>query len=325
LQYRHDFTRGTELSHTKNRTQTLQRLQFGDINELNAAVYVDELIQFSDHFSMNAGVRLDFFRNQYEDLLLPTLATKRNEAAIVSPKLNVYYTWSPRFQLFLNSGKSFHSNDTRVVVTENGRRTLPPAYGFDAGSIFKPFPKLLVNAAAWYLWLQQEFVYVGDEGVVEPSGKTRRYGLDLSMRYELTRHLYADLDLNTSRPRAIGAGEGQDYLPLAPRLTSVGGLSLRNAGHWSGSLRYRYMGSRPANEDKSIVAKGYFVNDLQVNYTKPRYVLGLSVQNVFNTRWKETQFATESRLLGEAAPVEEIHFTPGTPFAAKLSLTYYFR
>jgi hypothetical protein len=48
------------------------------------------------------------------------------------------------------------------------------------------------------------------------------------------------------------------------------------------------------------------------------------VQNLFNTRWKETQFATESRLRGEAAPVEEIHFTPGTPFFARLSLTLFF-
>lgn len=322
LQYRQDLTRGTELSHTKNRTEILERQQYGNITELNAAAYVDELIQFTDRFSLNAGIRLDYFRNQYEDLILSTFNIKRRKSAIVSPKLNLYYTVNPTLQLFFNSGKSFHSNDTRVVVAENGRKTLPPAYGFDAGTIFKPFPRLLVNAAAWYLWMQQEFVYVGDEGIVEPSGKTRRYGLDLSMRYELTHHLYADLDLNAAKPRAIGAEDGQFYLPLAPTLTSVGGLSLRNAGHWSGSLRYRYLASRPANEDKSIIAKGYFVNDLQVNYTKSRYTLGLTVQNILNTRWKETQFATESRLRGETVAVEEIHFTPGTPFAAKMSLTY---
>jgi hypothetical protein len=137
--------------------------------------------------------------------------------------------------------------------------------------------------------------------------------------------LYADLDLNAAQPRAIGIEAGKNYLPLAPTLTSVGGFSLRNAGVWSGSLRYRYMGTRPANEDNSIAAKGYFVNDLQLNYTKSRYALGLSIQNLFYTRWKETQFATESRLQGETASVEEIHFTPGTPFAAKLSFTYFLK
>ena len=43
----------------------------------------------------------------------------------------------------------------------------------------------------------------------------------------------------------------------------------------------------------------------------------------FNTRRKETQFATESRLEGKTASVEEIHFTAGNQFAAKLSFTYY--
>ncbi|RRB00940.1 TonB-dependent receptor [Larkinella rosea] len=323
LQYRQDLTRHTELSHTKNRVETLERRQFGNINELNAGVYLDELIQFSDHFSLNAGVRLDYFRNQYDDLIPPTSVPKRADAALVSPKFNLYYTANPRLQLYLNTGKSFHSNDTRVVVPQNGRDILPPAYGSDLGIIFKPFPKLLINAAGWYLWLQQEFVYVGDEGVVEPSGKSRRYGVDLSVRYQLTHHLYADLDLNTAKPRAIGVESGQNYLPLAPTFTSTGGLTFQNAGRWSGSLRYRYMGNRPANEDNSIVAQSYFVTDLQVNYTRTKYQFGLSVQNLLNTRWKETQFATESRLRGETAPVDEIHFTPGTPFFARLSWTFF--
>lgn len=50
----------------------------------------------------------------------------------------------------------------------------------------------------------------------------------------------------------------------------------------------------------------------------------VSVQNLFNTQWKETQFATESRLKDESEPVEEIHFTPGEPFSAKLGLTLFF-
>jgi outer membrane receptor protein involved in Fe transport len=84
------------------------------------------------------------------------------------------------------------------------------------------------------------------------------------------------------------------------------------------------MADRPANEDNSIVANGYFVPDLQLNYAFKKWELGLNIQNLTNTRWKETQFATESRLKDEAEPVEEIHFTPGTPFFTRLSLTRIF-
>jgi hypothetical protein len=48
------------------------------------------------------------------------------------------------------------------------------------------------------------------------------------------------------------------------------------------------------------------------------------VENLFDTEWNETQFATESRLQNEIASVEEIHFTPGTPFFMKGKVTYTF-
>ena len=79
-------------------------------------------------------------------------------------------------------------------------------------------------------------------------------------------------------------------------------------------MRYRYVSNRPANEDNSIVAKGYFITDAQLNYTQKKVTIGFSIQNLFNTQWKETQFATESRLKNEANSVNEIHFTSGTPF-----------
>jgi outer membrane receptor protein involved in Fe transport len=84
------------------------------------------------------------------------------------------------------------------------------------------------------------------------------------------------------------------------------------------------MGDRPANEDNSTVAKGYFVTDAFLSYNRKKYEIGLAIQNLFDIKWKETQFDTESRLFNEPAPVSEIHFTPGTPFFAKLSFTYNF-
>lgn len=324
VQVRQDLTQDTELSHTLGRQQTLEQRQLGDIKELNGGLYLDEALQLSPCLNLTAGLRLDGFRNTYHDQLPSPSSPATASAFIVSPKLNLTYTPSPGLQLYLKSGKGFHSNDTRVVVPQNGREILPAGYGADLGVVFKPLPRLLVNAAAWYLWLAQEFVYVGDEGVVEPSGQSRRRGLDLSVRYQLTRHLYADADLSAAQPQALGTEAGQAYLPLAPTLTSTGGLSLQGWGAFSGSLRYRYLADRPANEDNSLVAQGYFVTDAQLNYTRSRYQLGLSVQNLLDTRWKETQFATVSRLRGETASVEEMHFTPGSPFFARLSATLFF-
>jgi outer membrane receptor protein involved in Fe transport len=84
------------------------------------------------------------------------------------------------------------------------------------------------------------------------------------------------------------------------------------------------MHDRPANEDNSVVANGYTVADLSMNYTKKKYELGLAIENLFNVKWNETQFNTESRLKNEPTSVEEIHFTPGVPIFARLKLGIFF-
>ncbi|WP_298732838.1 TonB-dependent receptor [uncultured Chitinophaga sp.] len=318
-----DRTQGSELSRTKDRTNITDAIQLGDISESNLAAYISEAFQFTERFTMSTGLRYDHFFDQYTDRLRNDTIGKAN-AGILSPKLNFYYHLNNRTQFYLTTGKGFHSNDTRVVVPQNGLQVLPAAYGTDLGTVWKPVKDLLLNAAVWYLWLDQEFVYVGDEGVVAPSGKSRRTGFDISARFQPVSWLYLDADLNYANGRAVKEPKGQNYLPLAPVITSAGGVTVKTKPGISGSLRYRYMGNRPANEDNTVVAKGYFVTDAFINFTRPRYELGLTAQNLFDVRWKETQFDTESRLQHEAAPVSEIHFTPGTPFFLKISASYLF-
>lgn len=323
VQYRQDAANDVELSNTRNRSITEENLQLGDVREINAGVYVDESLQFSERWSLNLGLRYDFFRNQYQDQLQEA-ASGIATAGIFSPKVNLYFTPSNQLQFYLRSGRGFHSNDSRVVVPQRGREILPGAYGLDLGTYWKPNPRLLLQAALWGLWLEQEFVYVGDAGIIEPSGRSNRSGLEFSARYQLTERLFADADLNLTRPRATDEPTDANRIPLAPTFTTTGGLTLYGSTGWNGSLRYRFMGDRPANEDNSIVAAGYFVADAQINFTRKRWEIGLNLQNLFNTRWKETQFATESRLFDEAEPVEEIHFTPGTPFFARLAFSLFF-
>ena len=84
------------------------------------------------------------------------------------------------------------------------------------------------------------------------------------------------------------------------------------------------MDARPANEDNSIIAEGYFVTDANLNFSLKNWTFGLIIENLFDTEWNETQFATESRLFNEENSVEEIHFTPGTPFylRGKIAITF---
>jgi hypothetical protein len=323
LGFRSDATTDTELSHTLNRSITLENIKLGDIDQTNAFTYLNTEFKFGK-LLINPAVRLDYFKFNYKDKLADAYKTQAETEVKISPKLNFIYSQNNNLQFFLKSGIGFHSNDARVVVQNNGKQVLPTAIGTDVGTIWKPFPRLIVNSALWYLYLQQEFVYVGDAGIIEPSGKTKRMGAELGLRYQLNDYLYFDTDANYTYATSIDEPSGQNYIPLAPDFTSTGGLSFQKWHGLSGGLRYRFLKSRPANEDNSIVAKGYIVSDMNLNYEYKSVTFGVSVENILNTKWNETQFATESRLKGEANSVEEIHFTPGTPFFMKARLTYKF-
>ncbi len=330
INIRADATNNSGLSHTKDRSINLQQLKLGNIAELNAAAYLGETIRFNEQFSINAGLRFDQFFNNYKNKLvsdstLHGIGIYKVSDNIFSPKLNFYYYANEKTEFYLSTGRGFHSNDTRAVVVKNGTKVLPAAYGVDLGTVFKPVNKLIINAAIWYIYLQQEFVYGGDGGTVDFNGRTSRVGFDFTGRYQPIQSLYFDMDINYAHGRSIDNPKGRNYIPLAPTWSSAGGITYANKSDINGCLRYRYLANRPANSNNSLSALGYFINDLVVNCTKSKYEIGLTISNIFNTKWKETQFATVTRLKGETQPLDEICFTPGTPFAAKISLSLFFK
>lgn len=323
LQYRQDFSNDNELSHTANKTMIIERLAFGDIREANAGLYVNETFRFSENVSINAGLRFDHFQFSYKDQLTDNSFKSANDQ-IISPKLNTYVRISDAVQVFGNIGYGFHSNDSRVVIAQQATETLPRALGIDIGTFWKPVPRLILSGTLWHLDLDQEFVYVGDAAIVEPSGRTRRMGIEFSGRWQILEWLYADADFNYTKAIALDEAEGENYIPLAPRFSSIGGLTVQTKNRWSGSIRYRYLGDRPANEDNTVIATGYTVIDALLSYRINKFEFGINIDNIFDVRWREAQFDTESRLQDEVEPVSEIHFTAGTPFNLRARVAYHF-
>jgi hypothetical protein len=334
--FRYDHIDPSELDHTIN-GRFLDYLQLGRTRELNANGYLSETIS-TGRWLINLGLRLDYFHFYYLNTapISDSFASKiflglspDAEKATLSPKVNAQYSINNQFQLYVKLGKGFHSNDARVVIANQGYSILPSAYGADLGMNWKPIPRLFINTAFWYLYLQQEFIFGQDlidqpGGPVQPSGKTSRAGVDLSARYQFNDWLFGSLNINFARPRYIDSAAGHDYLPLAPTLTSTAGLDFKFNNGFNGGLSYRYLHNRPANSTNTLTAAGYFVTDLTINYTKKKYEIGIAVENLFNQSWNESQFAYTSRLKNEIGQVDEVSYTPGTPFFAKLKFVLFF-
>ncbi|MBL7825370.1 MAG: TonB-dependent receptor [Saprospiraceae bacterium] len=324
LFFRNDQVKGNELSRVKQRATLLSRLALGNVNETNTGAFISETWLLGKNLSINGALRFDLFQFAYEDQLDTLYDPKRVTSSVASPKVNVNYDMNPKLRWYLSGGYGYHSNDSRVVTAQNGLQTLPQALGADAGLVFKPSAALMLNAAAWYLGLEQEFVYVGDEAIVEASGQTERYGIDFSARLQVKRALFVDADLTYSHARSVDSPEGENYIPLAPTFTATGGLNYDPGQGFFAGLRFRHLADRAANENNSLVATGYFLIDGLAGWRKDNWTFNVSVQNLGNSEWKEAQFETESRLPNELEPVSEIHYTPGTPLFVKAGIEWRF-
>lgn len=323
--FRNDDINTLQLNHVYHRDLLLDKMADVTGTETNLHAY-SGLIWKTGKWTINPALRVDYFIFNMHNLLdyeqLP--AGQSSEGTRLSPKLNFSYAANDKIMWFLKTGMGFHSNDMRVVVQEKDAKTLPYSIGGDLGVRLHPFKSLIITPTIWYLALQQEFVYVGDDAVVEPSGKSRRFGADLGIRFQPLENLYLNADINYSHARFVDEKKGEDYVPLAPVITSTGSVNWDFLNGFSLGLQYRYLGDRPAVEDNSLRTKAYFVNDLVLSYNRAKWGANLQINNLFNVKWNEAQFATETQLKNEAEPITDITYTPGIPFGIKMGVFYKF-
>jgi len=323
------------LYHQRERTRLDQRVGVAS-RQAHLSDWARYEVSLTPRVRLDAGVRVDAFRFDVSDRVatsadpeLPRPAGTRWRA-IVSPKLNLAVDASARTTLFANAGTGFHSNDGRdVVLAGASDRVLPRAVSGEIGGRYT-WSRGSAAVALWALDLDSELVYVGDEGVTEPSGRTRRVGADVELRARVLPWLWADADVNLAHGRFLDEPRGANRIPLAPTLTSTAGLTVRDIQRgvlsgFDGGLRMRHIGSRAAIEDNSVRAHGSTVWEVFGGWGIGPARAFFAIDNLFGVEWNEAQFATTSRLRGESARVTELHFTPGAPRSVQVGIEYRFR
>lgn len=321
LTTRTDLLRGGR-DHVKER-QLLNTEAIGHAQITNYSFYINENWQFHPKWNLNIGLRNDVFNFDYQDKLAAAYSGQQWVYRF-NPKLNLYYDITKNVTLFAKAGSGFHSNYVQAVVSKDATANpVPRSYGADLGTNFKIGHHMLISLTAWWLHVGSEYKFGADDGSYEDIGDARKTGFDASVRYQVTSFLWADVNLNYAHGILIDAPKGQNLLPLQPTWNATGGLTCK-LSNINASLRYRYMGDRPATEDGLVKSKSYFITDAVVRYTRSRFELGIAAENIFNVKWAEAQFYDESRLKDEPAPVFDFHNTPGTPFLLKGSVSCFF-
>ncbi|SFD48126.1 Outer membrane receptor proteins, mostly Fe transport [Chitinophaga sp. CF118] len=309
--------------HVKER-QLLSVDDVGYAQITNYSFYINENWQFHPKWNLNLGLRNDVFDYNYDDKLNAANSGSKWVYRF-NPKLNLYYDVTNNVTLFAKAGSGFHSNFVQAVVAKDATANpIPRSYGADLGSNFKLGHHMVVSLTAWWMHVGSEYRFSGDDGSFEDIGNARKVGVDASVRYQVTPFLWADVNVNYAHGILINAPKGENLLPLHPTWNSTGGLTAKLKKGINASLRYRYMGDRPATEDGTVKSQSYFITDAVIKYTRSRFELGISAENLFDVKWAEAQFYDESRLKDEPAPVFDFHNTPGTPFYLKGSVSVFF-
>ena len=329
------------------------------IDESSVSGFLQQQVNFNDWLRFEGGVRGDQFwfstRNR-----LPEQDPDPNfesvyidggtQAGIVSPKANVILSPLENLDFYFNFGTGYHSNDARVAILTKGTDfdPLTQSIGAEFGSRTRLLDDTLDLAAAlWWLDLDSELVFSGDSGVVDaeiddttgnliPGPASRRWGIDFEARYQINEWLWADYDIGYADPRFRSSGLA---IPLAPTLLMNGGLTARWDNGLSAGMRFRFVGNRPANEDRTLTAEGYFIMDALVTYRWRNVQLMLAGLNLTDTDWREAQFADDTCLSNELGTqagclqkpgldpgdgVSDIHFTPGNPIAVRGGIQVFF-
>lgn len=293
----------------------------------NAGGYAQDTVSLlGGRLRAGTGLRYDAFR--FDVTRAETAAPQRSAAvaARFQPKANVALTPSRRvpITLYANYGRGISTADARAVMQYSDDVRVATTDFYQAGAMWHS-GRLSLTADGFWIDRSNELVYVPDDGSLEFQGPTRAYGVEARADLQILRWLRLSGGVTRVSNAFYLATAPRLYVERAPHLVANGGLTVAAWRGWSGSLRVRAINHyRLDAANPAILAAGHTVLDFAVTRPIRRGVeFSLSVDNVTNRRYWETQNWLESRLPGQV-PAWRIHGTPGYPVTVTAGVTFRF-
>jgi TonB family protein len=292
-------------------------------NETETGVYAEEEVRPANgvRFVLGArGDRVDVAVNNESQTALHPVSGYKGQAQF-SPKATAVITPFDALDLFANYGRGFHSNDARTLVEGAATTLIATARGYEIGATLRPVSGLVLSAVGFLVDLTSELVLDGDTASVDPSGPTRRYGIEATGHYDFDKRVYADVSFTAAHGRFTDARDvaaGTVYLPDAPIRTfsaSVGARQPFGTVTLLGSVTVRSMSHRYGDPGPDpLVETGWTVVNAEAGVRWRGLELAADLFNVADVKWREGQFEVHSRLPLEGPnPPPGISFTPGLP------------
>ena len=312
----------------RERWNVINNLQF---SENSLGLWLRENLMLTSWLTVVPGVRYDVlfyegegtqderFFNIYTNLADTRQDVRRDwseTAAIASPKASVVFTPLKPWNIFLNYGEGFFSNTT-LQMANAPESTIPKVRGGEIGTrVFFWGTRVTFAAAAWFVNKEKDLVFDPQTGLSVTKEETQRNGLDGEIRVSPLPWLYLTTDASYVEARFV---ESRDRIPNGPITLMTNGVGWSHDLGLRGMVRGRYMG--PRELDQGDWAEPYYVLDLVAGYDTPAWGVELAIDNVLDTEWEDAVFSYETRPEPNGETLNGIHWTPGTPFSSRLTVT----
>ena len=327
---RYDDVSELNLFYTVNRNR-IGSLREDEAQQLSLGSFANLQFSLTDRLRASVGLRLDFYDFEVDALRAQNSGSK-NES-LWQPKVNIAYEVNENLELYANYGEGFHSNDARAAIntidpaTGNPSDTLDilvQGEGSELGFRYDTLEGFNFSVAWFELDLDSELVFVGDAGTTEPSDPSRRNGIELNSFWEFTEALVFDFTATKSDGHFRGLLSGENSIPDAHDLVVAAGLTYHNPNGWTSSFRVRHFDDAALTEDESVKKDGSTLVHFGVSYAQESWELGLDIINLLDQEDDDIAYWFESRMIGETASFEDIHFHPSNPRAIRALLKYKF-
>lgn len=251
--------------------------------------------------------------------------------AILTPKAMLAWQPARGVEFYANYGEGYHSNDVRGAAIRIDPASGDPAdpvplfaraRGAELGARFEG-DRLAVTAAAFWLHLESELVFVGDAGTTEPNDATRRFGGEFSLFWRPTDALTLDAALALTDARFEGVAD--DRIPGSVGTVASAGASWQIAEPLVATVRLRHFGAAPLIEDGSVWSDPTTLVNLGGYWTAGRLRIGVDVLNLFDAQAPDISYFYASRLPGEPdGGIEDRHIHPVEPRQLRLTARFSF-
>lgn len=255
----------------------------------------------------------------------------KENAGKLQPKLAI--AWSPfdtfPMTFYANYGRGISSQDARGVVRNPDAPKISTTDFYQAGTSFNA-RRFSAVFSTFLIDRSNEQVYIPDDGSIEFADRSRSFGFEIRSSFRVNRFLSFNGGvtqvINAFYPGQFTADNRRIIVDSAPRTVGNAGLVISEFKGFNASLNYRHVSRyRLDGEDRSIFAAGNDVVDFYLSKRLKKWVdFNVSIDNLLDKNYYETQNYFESRTCPTCDVGTRIHATPGYPFTISFGLTFRF-